>query len=140
MYTGYLMSDRRRAVILNGQPAECHSTFVRGELHIVWQDPHIDHKACFSTYPCSRILFENYVALKIKHSYEEQTRAYRISPRDKDAIGGKMEYCYLGTNSLWYGNWNRHVCRKWKCEVNRPSRSTGVVIVNFKAMDESMKC
>ena len=28
--------------------------------------------------------------------------------------------------SLWYGSWNRHVCRKGKCAADRPSRSTGV--------------
>ena len=33
-----------------------------------------------------------------------------------------MEYCYSGTESLWYGNWNRHV----KCAADRHSRSTGV--------------
>ena len=37
-----------------------------------------------------------------------------------------MEYCYSGTESLWYGSWNRHVCRKGKCAADRPSRSTGV--------------
>ena len=30
------------------------------------------------TYPCSRSLFESRVALRIKHPYEEQVRAYRI--------------------------------------------------------------
>ena len=37
-----------------------------------------------------------------------------------------MEYCYSGTESLWYGSWNRHVCRKGKCAADRYSRSTGV--------------
>ena len=37
-----------------------------------------------------------------------------------------MEYCHPGTESLWYGNWNRHVCRKGKCAADRHSRSTGV--------------
>ena len=39
-----------------------------------------------------------------------------------------MEYCYSGTESLWYGSWNRHVCRKGKCAADRPPppRSTGV--------------
>ena len=37
-----------------------------------------------------------------------------------------MEYCYSGTESLWYGSWNRHVCRKGKCAANLHSRSTGV--------------
>ena len=32
----------------------------------------------------------------------------------------KMEYWYSGTKNVWYGNWSRHVCYKWKCEVNRP--------------------
>ena len=31
------------------------------------------------TYPCSRSLFESRVALRIKHPYEEQARAYRMS-------------------------------------------------------------
>ena len=38
----------------------------------------------------------------------------------------KVEYCYSGTESLWYGSWNRHVCRKGKCAADRHSRSTGV--------------
>ena len=38
----------------------------------------------------------------------------------------KLVYCYSGTTNLWYGNWNRHVCHKWKYEVDRPSRSTEV--------------
>ena len=37
-----------------------------------------------------------------------------------------MEYCYSGTESLWYGSWNRHGCRKGKCAADRHSRSTGV--------------
>ena len=37
-----------------------------------------------------------------------------------------MEYCYSGTESLWYGSWNRHVCRKGKFAADRHSRSTGV--------------
>ena len=28
--------------------------------------------------------------------------------------------------NLWYGNWNRHVCHKWKYEVDRPFRSLEV--------------
>ena len=37
-----------------------------------------------------------------------------------------MEYCYSGTESLWYGSWNRHVCRKGKYTADRHSRSTRV--------------
>ena len=37
-----------------------------------------------------------------------------------------MEYCYSGTESLWYGSWNRHICRKGKFAADRHSRSTGV--------------
>ena len=37
-----------------------------------------------------------------------------------------MECCCSGTESLWYGSWNRHVCRKGKCAADRPFRSTGV--------------
>ena len=37
-----------------------------------------------------------------------------------------MEYCYSGTGSLWYGSWNRHVCRKGKFAADRHSWSTGV--------------
>ena len=37
-----------------------------------------------------------------------------------------MEYCYSETESLWYGSWNRHVCRKRKSAADRHSRSTGV--------------
>ena len=36
----------------------------------------------------------------------------------------KMEYYYLGTESLWCVNWNHLVCRKWKCEVDHPSQPT----------------
>ena len=42
----------------------------------------------------------------------------------------KMDYCCSGTEYMWYGNWNRHVCHTWECEVDRPSRSTGVNPVN----------
>ena len=38
----------------------------------------------------------------------------------------KMECYCLGTESLWYGSWNRHVCRKGKCAADRPFRPTGV--------------
>ena len=38
----------------------------------------------------------------------------------------KMENCYSATESLWYGSWNRHDCRKGKCAADRPSRSTWV--------------
>ena len=37
-----------------------------------------------------------------------------------------MEYCYTGTERLWCGSWNRHVCRKGKCVADRQSRSTRV--------------
>ena len=37
-----------------------------------------------------------------------------------------MECCCSRTGSLWYGSWNRHVCRKGKCASDRPFRSTGV--------------
>ena len=38
----------------------------------------------------------------------------------------EMENYYSGTKSLWYGSWNRHVCRIGKCSADRYSRSTGV--------------
>ena len=37
-----------------------------------------------------------------------------------------MEYYYSGTESLWCGNWNHLVCRRWRCEVDHPSQSTVV--------------
>ena len=37
-----------------------------------------------------------------------------------------MEYYYTGTESLWCGNWNHLVCRRWKWEVDHPSQSTVV--------------
>ena len=37
-----------------------------------------------------------------------------------------MEYCHSGTETLWYGSWNRHVCRKGKFAADHHSRSTGV--------------
>ena len=42
--------------------------------------------------------------------------------------------CFLWVESLFYGNWNRQVCLKWKCEVDRSSRSTGV------GLDKKQKC
>ena len=38
----------------------------------------------------------------------------------------KMEYCYSGTERLWYGSWNHHVCRKGKFAADRHSRSAGI--------------
>ena len=38
-------------------------------------------------HPCSRSLFERRVVLRIKHPYEEQARAYRISWKGWDRIG-----------------------------------------------------
>ena len=39
-------------------------------------------------YPCLSSLLESHLVLRIKHSYEEQARAYRIRKlRDKNAIG-----------------------------------------------------
>ena len=35
-----------------------------------------------------------------------------------------MECCCSETESLWYGSWNRHVCRKGKCASDHPYRST----------------
>ena len=37
-----------------------------------------------------------------------------------------MEYYYSGTESLWWGNWNNLVWRRWKCEIDHPSQSTEV--------------
>ena len=37
-----------------------------------------------------------------------------------------MEYCYSGTESLWYGSWNRNFCLKGKCASDHYSWSTGV--------------
>ena len=69
-----------------GQGSECHLTFVRGLLHTAQQDPRIDHKTFLNDdfkrstrYPCLSSLLESRLALRIKHSYEEQARAYRIS-------------------------------------------------------------
>ena len=31
-----------------------------------------------------------------------------------------MGCCNSGTETLFYGNWNYHACRKGKCEVDRP--------------------
>ena len=37
-----------------------------------------------------------------------------------------MEYYYSGTESLGCGNLKQLVCRKWKREVDHPSKSTVV--------------
>ena len=42
------------------------------------------------TYPCSRRLFEGRFALRIKHPYEEQGRAYRISCEIKTPKTGEV--------------------------------------------------
>ena len=53
-----------------------------------------------------------------------------LRPQNKTSIRGAspgmLFFCYPGTENLWYGNWNRHVCHKRKHEVDRPSRSTKV--------------
>ena len=36
-----------------------------------------------------------------------------------------MEWCFSGTESLLYGNWNLHTCREGKCKVDHPYRLTG---------------
>ena len=77
-------------------------------------------------YPCLSSLLESRLALSIKHSYEEQARAYRISWEIKLHRLAKMEYYYSGTESLWFGNWNHLVCRRSKCEDDHPSQSTVV--------------
>ena len=78
------------------------------------------------TYLCLRSLDESRAALRIKHSWEEQALAYCMSYEIKHHRVAKMEYCYSGTESLWYGSWNHHVCRKGKCAADRHSRSMGV--------------
>ena len=35
-----------------------------------------------------------------------------------------MEYYYSRMESLWCGYWNHLICRKWKCEVDYPFKST----------------
>ena len=37
-----------------------------------------------------------------------------------------MEYYYSGTESWWCGNWNNLVCRRLKCKVDNPFKSTVV--------------
>ena len=46
-------------------------------------------------YLCTRNFLENRFALRIKHSYEGHTRAYRMIVRWKRHIRAKMEYYYL---------------------------------------------
>ena len=62
--------------VIIGQGSECHLTFVRGGLHNNFLND--DFKRS-TRYPCSSSLLESRLALRIKHSYEEQARAYRIS-------------------------------------------------------------
>ena len=74
--------------------------------------------------------FESRLALRIKHSYEEQARCISYKLRDKNFIGRRRwninYYYYSETESLWCGNWNHLVCGEWKCEVDHPSQSTVV--------------
>ena len=37
-----------------------------------------------------------------------------------------MKYYFSGTKNLWYENWNHLVCRRNKCEVDQPSKSTKI--------------
>ena len=55
------------------------------------------------TYPSSRILFESLVALRIKHSYEEQARVYRISCEIKTPYAGEAGILLLrnGKFVIW---------------------------------------
>ena len=61
------------------------------------------------------------------HRHQNKTFIRGASPgvsdelRNKNAIG--WQRWDLATQE--YGNWNRHVCRKGKCEVDRPYRLTG---------------
>ena len=48
---------------------------------------------------------------------------YRKSWEIKRHRQAKMNFYYSGTESLWWGNWNILVCRKWKCEVHHHSQS-----------------
>ena len=72
----------------------------------------------------SRSLMESRVALRLKHPYEEQARAYRIpwnkSKASEDGI------LLIRNGKFIITNWYRHVCHKLKSEVNRPSRSTEI--------------
>ena len=82
------------------------------------------------------LLYGSKVIVKVKvdnRQTEKQTdRTKTICPRSFDPGHkkrhrlAKVEYCYSGTDNLWYGSWNRHVCRKGTCATNRPSQSTGL--------------
>ena len=45
-------------------------------------------------------LLERRLALRMKHSYEEQVQAYRVSWKLKRHRLAKMEYYYSGTEGL----------------------------------------
>ena len=85
---------------------------------------------CSFGYPCSRILFESRVALRIKHAYEVWVRHIVYAARKRRYKRAKLVdlYYFSGTENLWYGNWNRHICHKWNYmyEVDSPYRSTEV--------------
>ena len=63
------------------------------------------------TYSYSRSLFESRVALRVKHPYEEQVRAYRISCETKTPWAGE-----IGILLLRYGKFEM-----WKLKSSRLS-------------------
>ena len=77
-----------------------------------------------STYSCPKILLENRIVPRI--NIHKRHNSFRIGwvARHKHHRWAKMGCCYSGTESLWYGSWNHHACRKGKCKVDRPSRLT----------------
>ena len=120
-----LTSDRWRVATVHDHATECYLTLVRGDLYIVWSDPCIKQKPpqwrlqSFSGVSLFKKLIGKSRCPQNKHLYEEQIRTYRISCEIKMYYRqAKMEYCYSGTGILWHENWIRHVCHKWKYEVD----------------------
>ena len=108
-----------------GHSTENHLAIVRRELHIVWQDPRIDHKTSLMTISSIpwRIPVQEFIRKSCCSRNKTHIRWARPGIFNK-YWRAKLVYCFSGTKKLWYENWNRHVCHKRNYEVDRPPRST----------------
>ena len=108
--------------------SECHLTFTKVELHIVWKDVWIDHvtsSMTLSSVPWCILRESRGCQLKTTIWGASLSISYDLWD-EKLVRLSKMEYCYSGADSLLYGNWNCHVCHKLNCKGDLPSWSTGV--------------
>ena len=69
------------------------------------------------TYHYKRRLFDKSRRPQYKTSIRGASTGIPYKLWNKDAtVGRGWKNCYSGTENLWSGNWNRHVCHQWKCE------------------------